>query len=165
MSAAQAKEVQALQKTIEELKARIETMSKDMAALRDQRARQAAQTAPQKTAGNEARTHAKSEAKSEAKADRKAQAPNQSARRGAQPDQAPTAGVAAVTTAPAAAPVQDPMQGMNLRAVYPPSGADMQAWVMEGEVLRVVSRGSVIAGARVVDVLPDRVVTERGIIR
>jgi len=59
----------------------------------------------------------------------------------------------------------DPVPGMSLRAVFPPSGPDMQAWVMEGEALRVLVRGSVIGGQRVIDVQPDRVITERGVIR
>lgn len=67
--------------------------------------------------------------------------------------------------APARAVAQQAMEGFSLRAVYPPAGPDMQAWVMEGESLRIVSKGSTIAGAVVVDVQSDRVVTERGIIR
>jgi hypothetical protein len=170
-SPVQSKEVQALQKTVDELKTRVDTMSKDIAAIRDQRARQVSQTGIQKA----------DEARAQAKAERRPQSSSQTARRGTQPGQsATTAGAATgvgpgataagatamvVSTAAAAPPPQDPMQGLNLRAVYPPSGADMQAWVMEGEVLRVVSRGSEIAGTRVLDVLPDRVVTDRGVIR
>jgi hypothetical protein len=57
------------------------------------------------------------------------------------------------------------LSGLSLRAVYPPTGADMQAWVMEGDALRVVARGSVIAGHRVIEVQPDKVLTDQGVIR
>lgn len=57
------------------------------------------------------------------------------------------------------------LEGLNLRAVYPAAGPDMQAWVMEGDSMRVVSRGSVVGGARVLEVKSGLVVTDRGVIR
>jgi hypothetical protein len=66
---------------------------------------------------------------------------------------------AAVKAAPAG------VEGMSLRAVNPPHGPDMQAWVMDGDRIMVVSRGSVIRGARVTSIELDRVVTDRGVIR
>jgi len=54
---------------------------------------------------------------------------------------------------------------LQLRGVFPPTGADMQAWVVDGDKTISVSKDSVINGARVVRVEPDRVVTTRGVIR
>lgn len=54
---------------------------------------------------------------------------------------------------------------LQLRGVYPRGGADMQAWIMDGEKTLSVSRGSVINGAKVIRVEIDRVVTDKGAIR
>lgn len=158
--APQTAEVKALQKTIEDLKGRIDTMSKEMATLREQRSRQAAESVGQKKSDKPApvRSAAKVEKPTNAQA---------AAQRKGSPGEDAAGTVTARSSAVAAAPAiqSEPMQGFNLRAVFPPTGADMQAWVMEGEILRVVSRGSTIAGHRVLDVLPDRVVTDSGVIR
>jgi hypothetical protein len=169
VAAVQSKDVQALQKTIDDLKGRLDTMSKEMAALRDQRNRQAAQPAQpgstQKVASNARQDkQAKAEASTQAaQAAKKRPAPREEVV--ASSSGSPSVTVSTVAVATPATSGSEPMQGLNLRAVYPPSGADMQAWVMEGEMLRVVSRGSTIAGLRVLEVLPDRVVTDRGVIR
>jgi hypothetical protein len=55
--------------------------------------------------------------------------------------------------------------GLQLRAVHPSFGPDMQAWVLEGDQVRVVNRGSMVAGARVLEVRSSSVVTDRGVIR
>lgn len=69
----------------------------------------------------------------------------------------------AATAAAAAAPTG--VEGLSLRAVNPPHGPDMQAWVMDGDRIMVVTRGSTIRGARVTSIELDRVVTDRGVIR
>lgn len=51
---------------------------------------------------------------------------------------------------------------LQLKGVYPPSGADMQAWVMDGDKTVILSKGDVIHGATVLRVEPSRVVTSRG---
>jgi hypothetical protein len=57
------------------------------------------------------------------------------------------------------------LPGLQLRAVHPSFGPDMQAWVLEGDQVRVVNRGSMVAGARVLEVRSNSVVTDRGVIR
>lgn len=57
------------------------------------------------------------------------------------------------------------LAGLSLRAVYPTAGPDMQAWVAQGEEVRVVVKGSYIDGATVLEVKPDVVLTDRGPIR
>lgn len=59
----------------------------------------------------------------------------------------------------------DSVSGLSLRAVNPPSGPDMQAWVMDGDKITVVTKGSVIRGAKVTLIESDRVVTTAGVIR
>ena len=54
---------------------------------------------------------------------------------------------------------------LQLRGVFPRSGDDMQAWLMDGDKTRTVSKGDVINGAKVIRVETDRVVTDRGLIR
>lgn len=54
---------------------------------------------------------------------------------------------------------------LQLRGVFPPSGEDMQAWVMDGDKTRAISRGDLINGAKVLRVETDRVITDLGIIR
>lgn len=76
--------------------------------------------------------------------------------------QAPSAQVA---TAPARAEFVSALDGLSLRAVNPPSGPDMQAWIMDGDKVTVVAKGSVVRGARVTLVESDRVVTTAGVIR
>lgn len=154
----QAAEVKSLQKAIEDIKGRIDTMSREIATLREQRSRQTAESGGPKKTDKPApvRSAAKSEKTTTAAA---------SERRGGSSGEIAEAAVTVSAVAAAPASPGQPMQGFNLRAVFPPSGPDMQAWVMEGEVLRVVARGSTIAGHRVLDVLPDRVVTDRGVIR
>ena len=57
------------------------------------------------------------------------------------------------------------LPGLQLRAVHPSFGPDMQAWVLEGDQVRVVNRGSMVAGARVLEVRNNSVVTDRDVIR
>ena len=57
------------------------------------------------------------------------------------------------------------LAGLQLRAVHPAFGPDMQAWVLEGDQVRVVNRGAMVAGARVLEVRSNAVVTDRGVIR
>lgn len=52
-----------------------------------------------------------------------------------------------------------------LRGVFPPSGADQQAWVVDGDRVVVVSKGDRIRGATVVNVTSDLVKTTLGEIR
>lgn len=54
---------------------------------------------------------------------------------------------------------------LQLRGVYPPQGADMQAWVVDGSKTIVVAKGDLLNGARVLRVEPDRVVTAAGTVR
>lgn len=81
-----------------------------------------------------------------------------------------TAAARKSTTKPAASRAGDSassraLAGLNLRAVYPTAGPDMQAWVAQGEQVRVVSKGSYIDGATVLEVKRDVVLTDRGPIR
>ena len=57
------------------------------------------------------------------------------------------------------------LSGFSLRAVYPTSGPDMMAWVVEGDRVHAVSKGSQLRGTTVVRVEVDRVVTAGGVIR
>lgn len=77
-------------------------------------------------------------------------------------DGEPSAPAGGAATAQA---VAEGVEGLSLRAVNPPHGPDMQAWVMDGDRIMVVSRGSTIRGARVTSIELDRVVTDRGVIR
>jgi hypothetical protein len=56
---------------------------------------------------------------------------------------------------------------LQLRGVYPPTGDDRQAWVLDSEtnVITIVSKGSIVNGMTVIRVDADRVVTNKGIIR
>lgn len=54
---------------------------------------------------------------------------------------------------------------MRLQAVYPSSGPDMQAWVRDGETVRVVAKGAKLGDATVLSVAADKVVTNKGIVR
>jgi len=134
---------QGLQASIDRIDARIEQLSREVAQLREQRTRVAAAPAAQVAA---------------APASSK---PRRAAARSASPAQASAS--AAVATLDSKS--SDTIASMSLRAVFPPTGADMQAWVMDGETLRVVSKGSSLGDGRVLEVRPDRVVTDRGVIR
>jgi hypothetical protein len=128
--------VLALQSSIERLDARIEQLSREVAQIREPRAR--APSVAQASASSKPR-----------------KAPP--AHQAAPPEQLPASQDAPATT--------ETIASMSLRAVFPPTGADMQAWVMDGQTLRVVSKGSQLGGGRVLEVRPDRVLTDRGVIR
>jgi hypothetical protein len=134
---------QGLQASIDRIDARIEQLSREVAQLREQRTRVAAAPAAQVVA---------------APASSK---PRRAAARSASPAEAS----ASTAVATPQSKSSDTIASMSLRAVFPPTGADMQAWVMDGETLRVVSKGSSIGDGRVLEVRPDRVVTDRGVIR
>jgi hypothetical protein len=83
---------------------------------------------------------------------------------------APVAASAASAAASAVAvasvkPVEAEMVGVHLRGVYPPTGDDRRAWVLDGKTLVVVLVGDKVHGAKVKAIESDRVVTDAGVIR
>lgn len=57
------------------------------------------------------------------------------------------------------------LPNMRLRGVYPPTGDDRQAWVLLGDSVQIVARGSVVGGATVLRIDSDQVLTDKGAIR
>jgi hypothetical protein len=145
--------LQDMQRSVDRMDARVEAMAADLAAMR-----QVKSTPPP-----QASTAVRATQRTTVRVDSKPSSPAP-----ASVARSPTTDRAArepAQTTTRAHQDQRQLEGMSLRAVYPPSGADSQAWVMDGQVLRVVARGSYIGGARVLEVLADRVITDQGFIR
>lgn len=55
---------------------------------------------------------------------------------------------------------------LKLKGVYPPQGPDQQAWILnpKNDAITVVSKGSMVEGARVLSIQSDRIVTDKGFI-
>lgn len=79
--------------------------------------------------------------------------------------QAGVAQTAAQTAAPVAAPRTAGgrgLEGVVLKAVYPPTGEHQMAWVMDGESVRVVRVGEMLRNAKVLAIEQDRLRTTAG---
>lgn len=165
-----AQATQEMQRSIARIDSRIDGLTREVATLREQSSQLRVKSQTVNPAGQAAQPTQKA-ARSPASTE-SGQARSKPPREGGKtaaaklpqsPQQQPIVVERPVAAQPV--PVMPLLSGLSLRAVYPPTGADMQAWVMEGDALRVVARGSVIAGHRVIEVQPDKVLTDQGVIR